>query len=118
MQPQSRYASAYANLYATLATEKVLEHVRAHGIQTSDAVLQTDWDSEFHGPQPRAAERLQGVVDAPSLTAEGASWVATRSVFARPIGPQSTSQSPPRSGSTPTCVSLARCCGCGGAGVY
>ena len=43
------YGSQCTKLYATLAIEKVLGHLRAHGIETSQVVVQTDYGSEFDG---------------------------------------------------------------------
>jgi len=43
------YASGCTKLYATLAIEKVPGHLRAHGIETSAVVVQTDRGSDFDG---------------------------------------------------------------------
>ena len=60
------YSQELSKTYATLAAERFLTHLQAHGIDTSEVVIQTDLGSEFDGDTRHyRADGFHGTIQGP-----------------------------------------------------
>ena len=51
------YADELSTTYATLATERILSHLKAHGVDLADSILSTDNGSEYGGQDKHERDR-------------------------------------------------------------